>query len=44
MYSIFFQDVANERGFFFSFSHNMQRSIQTQITPYNIGKESIYMS
>ena len=29
---------------FFIISHNVQRSIQTQITLYNIGKKSIYMS
>ena len=26
------------------FSHNVQTSIQAQVSPYNIGKKSIYMS
>ena len=30
--------------FFLLFSYNVQRSIQTQITPYDIGKKSIYTS
>ena len=29
---------------FLLFSHNVQRSIQTQVSPYNTGKKSIYMS